>query len=1308
MKSRRVGLARPRIRPSMPPESQSQSHTQESTQQPSIEVRPSSPITPGPVSSRPSSPTPLEGSSLVPGTSSLGRRGQSSLVEESADSSLGWTQSQIQQNKKENEQHHERVDGLQGIRERSEEGDGVITSPEIPSPGPKWNTKSPSPARAVQRSSPDPEVDVDQLEESAPTRSIGGLEETEVDTQTPHVQTPEQSQPPSTPPSRPYNLPQPPIIPNVTNPTRQLRAVTSYSPKKLTPSSKKRNGDLTKITQAHTAPVNFDKPMVSPSSRDQQRKAESQESEESDFAKEVAITKPRTPFEHFSGIMARTSHHHLSSIPGRSNLHGPSAISTEEEEEIEYRPPRSPKVPETNDGDPDEDDSEEEEGDAPINWEVSLPPANGSSTNLDDHHGSTSPMLSNQADANGDPSPPSSQLQTNGNQTRFKQIAGSESQPSQQMDFDNGHLFSDADEGYIGYPESQPSLPPLAATQARQPSSSALDSLHKEQIPEAVFEPTQPDETQQNVLQMPIDGDETDHDVPPKSPSPPRPIMCRATSNISTASKIRVPSHRQLSRKPRSGDNSFISLVKFDPPPNLPPTVLPPRASALPPKPIQSEAALAPPSSSPFKQSSIHRTSSEPPAFQEALKNSLDKESSSIESKATNDMSSNNRVASSPNDQLNRVFTPPPGNPSSPFRPPPTPSSPSLEAAGQLDAPALPTVLEETQKNSPSLPPARPVKVSPKQYTNRNKRKRISSTPPVGYNSDTSTDSSSAPEDQEDHTYRPEPANKKRKKTYAASSTSSKPAAITPDTTIILSSKRKRKPVVRSSSLSSDGASSSSAPEDLEDNTYQPSLLPKIKIRTEKGKGKANASAPSSTASSRPPITKKTKNNALVARLSPTVSTASDAIVTPQPIPVLAAFFQRYYPGKATWTGKAYKVNFEDGEKRDHIKPDQMRKLMLKKGDRLEACTESEFPPKFVVTEDWDGDLKGVKCCSVEGEKLGRVKLNLFGISNKVIHASFGDRLFEDPHQQPKKPNGIFGPAGDRMTRRISVPRSPVKRVNGYGNGSPAAAQRSVSPTRLTSETLKGMLFLLTRGLPHDQAEITSAIRSQGGKIASSWEELFDRSSPGECGFSKNLSGTPFVILMGEGKEGTIITPKVMVALAKGIPVLSSRFVDDVVDQNEKVDWRSYLISPGFSNYVEHYMSQVVETRWGEDGWEAHTAGPIRRPLKGKKVLFVLPSAKYDSLKRLIPVCAYSMGVEEMLLTPNLKSSETTIQDNEWDYILFEDREYKDKVIPTWLSSEEDRLCNIHWLKQCLIMGKALPPSLDVEPIQEKDKKKDK
>ncbi|WVQ68830.1 uncharacterized protein L199_007039 [Kwoniella botswanensis] len=1305
MKSRRVGLARPRIRPSMPPESQSLSHTQESTQQPSIEVRPSSPITTDLVTSGPSSSQPVEEPSLVSGTSSLGQQGQSSLVEESADSGLGWTQSQIQQNKKEIDHKHTREEGLQGIRERSEEG--VITSPEIPSPGPKWNTKSPSPARAVQRSSPDPEVDVDQLEESAPNRSIGGLEETEVDTQTPHVQTPEQSQPPSTPPSRSHNLPQPPIIPNVTNPTRQLRAVTSYSPKKLTPNSRKRNGDLTKITQAHTAPVNFDKPMVFPSSRNQRRKAESLESEESDFAKELTTTKPRTPYEHFSGIMERTSHHHLDTIPDRSNLQGPSAISTEEEEEIEDRPPRSPRVPVMNDGDTDRGGSDEEEEDGAINWEVSLQPANKSSTDTDDHQGSTPPPLSDQADAHGDPSPHSSQLQINGNQTRFNQIAGSESQPSQQMDFDNGHLFSDADEGYIGYPESQPSLPPLAATQARQPSSSALDSIHEQPIPEAVYEPTQPDETQQIAPQLPIDGDETDNDVPPKSPSPPRPIMSRAASNISTASKISVPSHRQLSRKPRSGDDSFISLVKLDPPPNLPPTVLPPRASALPPKPIQSEAALALPSSSPFKQSSLHRTSSEPPAPQETLKNSLDKESSSIESKATNDMSSNNRVVSSPNDQLNRVFTPPPGNPSSPFRPPPTPSSPSLEAAGQPDAPALSTVLEETQKNSASLPPARPVKVSPKQYTNRSKRKRISSTPPVGYNSDSSTDSSSAPEDQEDNTYRPKPAYKKRKKTYAASNTSSKSAA-TPDTTVIPSSKRKRKPIVRSSSLSSDGESSSSAPEDLEDNTYQPSFLPKIRIKTEKGKGKANASAPSSTASSRPPITKKAKTNAHVARLSPTVSTASEAIVTPQPIPVLAAFFQRYYPGKATWTGKAYKVNFEDGEKRDHIKPDQMRKLMLKKGDRLEACTESEFPPKFEVAEDWDGDLKGVKCCSVEGEKLGRVKLNLFGISNKVIHASFGGRLFEDPHQQAKKPNGMFRPAGDRMTGRISVPRSPVKRVNGHGNGSPAAARRSVSPTRSTSETLKGMLFLLTRGLPHDQAEITSAIRSQGGKIASSWEELFDRSSPGECGFSKNLSGTPFVILMGEGKEGTIITPKVMVALAKGIPVLSSRFVDDVVDQNEKVDWTSYLISPGFSNHVEHYMSQVVDTHWGEDEWELHRAGPIRRPLKGKKVLFVLPSAKYDSLKRLIPVCAYSMGVEEILLTPNLKSSETTIQDNKWDYILFEDREYKDKVIPTWLSSEEDRLCNIHWLKQCLIMGKALPPSLDVEPIQEKDKKKDK
>ncbi|WVW78891.1 hypothetical protein I302_100854 [Kwoniella bestiolae CBS 10118] len=1299
----------------MPPESQSQ--TQDSTQQPSIEVLPSSPVTPLPTPAGQSDP--LE-DSIAPETSLSNGAGVSgSSVEETGDSGLGWTQSQIQHNQKvEAEAEAAKPDGHQegigGTREKSE--DGVITSPENRSPLPRWKTKSPSPApRApIQPSSPGPTVDVDELEESAFNEIAGGLEETEVDTQTPHVQTPEQSQPPSTPPSHPRNLPQPPTIPQVVNSSRQLKSITSFSPTKLHHTMSSPNSERSRSSRAvTTSPIKHFGSKLSRSSR--RNHQESQESEESLFAKDLVPRKPKDPLSQFNGIMSRNQSRNLEVPYSRDHSKVLSAIPTEEEEEVEHRPPKRSIAAGDNDGDTDKDlDDEEEADEDSLNWDDPIERTGDDlvGVNLDVSPPAISLRPHAEAEAQaGSPSPPSNP-QHNGNQSRFGALGDSESLPSQRAN--DSQLFSESGEEVADVPESQHSLPPFAATQVmRHPSSPLFPSPHEEPIQEAAYEPTQPDETQPNEPEE-ANGDNTDNDEPPKSPSPPRPNLSRAASNSSTASKISVPTHRQLVRRSRVDDGSYIAPFKFVGPPNLPATELPTNSNALQSKPNRSELALAPPSSSPFGQAQHHRTSSEPAVLQETFKDSLEKESSSSRGRSANENPLKDQTVSSPPLRMDGDLTTPPEDPSSPFRPAPSPSSPSLAATRHTDPPALPTVLEETQKNSPTqrsspcLPPVRPIKTSPKQYTSRNKRKRISSTPPVGTADGSDTDSSGdTPIGEDDHTYQPAPANKKQKKSYAVSTPSSRHAA-SPGTDVILSSKRKRNPTVRSSSLSSDGESSSSAAEDLEDNTYQPSFVPKIKLKLEKGKGKEKISAPNSSTSSRPPTTKKAKTNAQVARLSPSVSNTSvpTASSTPTSVPVLAAFYQRYYAGKATWTGKGYKVNFEDGEKRDHIKPDQMRKLVLKKGDHLEACTDSEFPAKFQVDEDWDGNVEGVKCCSLDGEKLGRVGLNLFGISNRVIRAFFGDRLFEDPK---KRINGVFGPAADRIagpSRRTSVPRSPVKRANGFGDGSPAVSRRSASPTRVTSDKLKGMLFLITRGFPDEQAELTSSIRSAGGRIAATWEELFDRSSPGECGFSRNLAGTPFVILLGEGKEYTIITPKVMVALARGIPVLSALFIDDVMNNDETVDWRSYLISPGFSNYTEHYMSQVVDTNWGEDGWDVHTGGPIRGPLKGKKVLFVLPSAKNDYLKRLIPVCAYSMGVEEIHPIANLKSSEPAIQDPKWDYILFEDREYKEKPLPKWLSQEEDRLCNVHWLKQCLIMGAALPASLDVELVPEKDRKK--
>ncbi|WWC87313.1 uncharacterized protein L201_002202 [Kwoniella dendrophila CBS 6074] len=1319
MTTRRLGLTKPISRSPMPLESQSQ----DSTQQPSIEIRPSIPsssfilpLSSVPEASSDLSEPPEESASFIP-DSHRDEGVSGSSVEETGESGLAWTQSQVTKNQQaEEEKNRDDFD-----RERSQ--DEVITSPDpaIESPvRPRQYTQPPgSPPVIVPPSTPpiSPTTTGKQLEDSLPLQDRSadkentGLEDTEVDL--PHVETPQESESPSSRLSS-QGKDKTTVLPEALGSNRQLRGVTSYSPSKIGAQSHSAKADTTRKASTTFSPIGKLRSTYSLCSKSKQKKVESQDSEESLFGKEPVITQQEKPYDRFLAVSKSNLAEKLTNGPSRINSNTSTNISTEEEEEqIEERPLTTFTSNHTKDGvneDDDEDETdnheteEQEDDEAGINWDQTLGNENvtGVDTMNNDTSHSQSPVAQTSRIAAMMSSSPTKESHPTANRSMFNQLANSGSVSSQKADLLSGGLFSDPGEEVGDDPETQRSIHFQATQMAPQVLSSPprIGSLSEEPQLQATYEATQPDEIQKDG---PL-AEKPQHQENLNAVPRPQPSVSRAPSNFSTTSKISVPSHRQLARRSRAEDASNISIASNH---------QPARSNLLPDRPVRSEVVIPAVESSPFKKTPPHRASSES-RLQETFKDSFEKGSSSLENATAKPSSPPQRVTEPENAPLLEEtalnYTSPPSPPVSPHRGL-SPTSPSLNATRHPD-------LEATKANSPSLPPVSSPQISPTKYKSRAKRKRIPSTSPSIDENDLKSDSSgSTPIDEEDHTYQPIIHTKKAKSRGVSSAASSRRQASSPPVQAPAStSKRKRRPVVRSSSLSnppSDSQSSSPAPEDPEDNTYQPSLLPKIKLKLDKGKGKEKVSAPNSSASSRPPLTKKLKTNAQVARLTPSFPNTpiADSSDDAEVVPVLAACYTRYYPGKAKWTGKGYRVEFEDGEKKNNVKPDTMRKLVLRQGDQLEASTDSKYPAKFEVSADWDGNSAGVKCRSLEGLKLGRIKLHLFGISNKYIHSNFGDRLFEDSHTaRSTNGHGSAGPVTDRAAifpSRASVPRSPVKRANGYG--SPSVSRRSLSPTRVTSNHLKGMIFLLTRGLPTNQNEISHSIRSQGGKIVSTWEEMFDTSSPGECGFIRNLAGAPFLVLMGDGRDGTIMTPKVMVALAKGIPCLSAKYIEDTVEQNKRLDWRSYLISPGFSDYVEHYMSQIVDIKWGEDDWDSHSAGPVRKPLQGTKVLFVLPSSKNEALKRLIPVCAYSMGVEEIQSVSNSKSSETMIKDDKWDYILFEDREYKEKdrikPFPKYLVSQQDRLCNVHWMKQCLITGSALPPTLNVEKGEKEQKK---
>ncbi|WVQ97680.1 hypothetical protein IAU59_004794 [Kwoniella sp. CBS 9459] len=1331
--SRPIGLRRPSRPPPMKhdlsPSHQSQS--QESTQQPSIEIKPSTvalaqPFRP-PSRAQTEPPAPATpGNRAIASSSSdraIGQTSSESAIgssfEETGDSGLEWTQQQLEKNQQVEARrveagHDAEDEGLEAIREASE---GVITSPEVAAQasGPKWVSETPGPSRPST-----PLTEGDQLDESVPQEeaAIDGLEATEVE-DPPSIPSPSVSPRLPTSPVTRHHLPVPPSVPAKVSPRKNLSPMTNFSPKFTS------NGNL----PSHT----LNSPSRAAGSRTslgfKRKKRENAAEIEDSFGQDPIIRV--NPLERINGLMRKHSEAHADPTNGAANTaggngHDDAEDSAEQSGETgdssqgvingTTRSPGRSEHPSTEGSlslhgkavasphkSVSERGSAEEDENEAINWEQTIPSVSGRGRNpasVDrDEPTSPSPALPIQRrPSTGTPSPPGSPV--NG-RTHFRQFANSGSTSSPKIGY-SGALFSSQafSNDFDDATQTQDSQLFQPTQMVRQPTSPARSRTRSASHPQLELEATQPD-TQPHPAEAGLTenvdgGNEVENQalnlgIQQANSAVPRPAISRIPSvaSTTTSSRVEVPAHRQLQRRSRADDGSTVSPFTAHVP------QFPQRNGIAPTRPghlqvRQSEILHPVIGSSPFKKTSPPRRSSEPPLLQETMQES----------------SSDPPIPILPPNGVRReaVLTPP-SSPRPAFfhsTPPQLTSSPA--PASPRPALNIRPALEETITDGPSLPAPPPVKPSPvKQYLGPSKRRRIlnSPSPPVPQRQPEGSDpeSSATPEDLEDHTYQPTASVSKANQLG--------PSGGAVPTVQNIGQKRKRG-ISPSSPLSNPPGSedeSSSAPEDPADNTYQPSLMLKVKgiSGKDKGKSREGSTKASSRASSPARHKKKSKLNARVIRQSTPLSSVASPGSMPAAAPeppmnpnrVLALYSPHYYPAKIIGIGKAgqtYSIEFDDGDTKSNVPMHHMRQLILRKGESLQASRRSDnLPASFEVAEDWDGNEAGVKCQSGK-KRLGRVPLDRIAVKKALIASDFGDRLFPGVNLTI---NGLTGTIGERLAvreARASVPRSPVKQRLQAPTIPSSRSRRSPSLTVNDSVIFDGMCFLLTKGEGTTQLEgIAPNIRDHGGKCVDKWPELFDQASPGHCAFAKELPGIPFVIPTG---EQLVMTVKLMVALAKGIPVLSPKFIEESIAAQELLDWRAYLISPGFSQHTGHYASQCVDPFWGGPGWNPREAVPLRRPFKSKKVLFVQPSTKdfVTMLKELVPVCFYLMSVEEFQAVANIKANHATMQDDKWDYVLFETRE---KDVPAVLTDAEN-LCDMHWLKQCLITGSALPPSVTV------------
>ncbi|OXH34355.1 hypothetical protein J008_02648 [Cryptococcus neoformans] len=510
---------------------------------------------------------------------------------------------------------------------------------------------------------------------------------------------------------------------------------------------------------------------------------------------------------------------------------------------------------------------------------------------------------------------------------------------------------------------------------------------------------------------------------------------------------------------------------------------------------------------------------------------------------------------------------------------------------------------------------------------------------------DEESDISSAPEDADDFSYRP------AVKTARVSRINGRLGGRTCTSIDSAFSEAKQMRVPSTSPLSTL-TDRSLTPDDENDVTSRP--LKRQKLHSTETKGvKTRTTAATQTNSN---LSSKKKARHVIRK-----SRAATPHIVQDVNRVLARYGHYYYPARIVEPSRlGYKVIYDDDDDGE-CAPDKLRKLILKRGDKLEAYERHDLPTKMEVLSDWDGNERGVKCVS-NGKILGYVELRFIRIRQQIIKQQFNDRLFV-PQLAAKSP-----------TR--STLRSPVK------NFGPAV--------------FEGMIVLILTGVEENSVEyeaksLSKLIEIRGGMVAKDWTQIFEPDLH-RGHFKSNLGRTPFVIPTG---TRPLMTSTFMVALAKGIPVLSVKYVDAAIEEGKVIDWHPYLISSGYSYFTRQMMSQVVDTSWGTENWDPVKAGHLLKPFKGKKVLFIQPR---NSLSSLLTLCSTCLGAEEVRVVERVSGKDLdAILDPKWDYLVI------DKMgVPNALK-ECRKVANVQWLKQCLVMGKALPPLLASQDELEKE-----
>ncbi|GHJ84529.1 hypothetical protein NliqN6_0931 [Naganishia liquefaciens] len=295
-----------------------------------------------------------------------------------------------------------------------------------------------------------------------------------------------------------------------------------------------------------------------------------------------------------------------------------------------------------------------------------------------------------------------------------------------------------------------------------------------------------------------------------------------------------------------------------------------------------------------------------------------------------------------------------------------------------------------------------------------------------------------------------------------------------------------------------------------------------------------------------------------------------------------------------------------------------------------------------------------------------------------------------------------------------------VKIVNGkQPNTRPVLRGQARSDSRLDrSRPLQNFAFVISSN-PNveDKSAMTRSYKAKiigaGGRVMNDFFEFYpkprgDRISADDIALAKHhhaLHGIFLLILPPKEPKAPYLTEKYMMALALGIPCLSALYIDELLDEDETTSWRTFLLSAGLSLQLKSEVSQVVNWNAGEGPQhlvkKIDAEGVTRRPFANRSFLI---SA---GINYVIPYVCAAMGAESVILSETKTRSRkgTSVPPSAAPSVISEDSSERSTADVDFIVVPDDapkskskknaeKICNVEWVKQCLIMGKLYHPSI--------------